>query len=62
MNNRKPTFLDCPPRYTRTPRSDQSPVEYASALEYKDTGYTPAWWAALLVLTIIALFVIVATA
>ena len=31
MKMKKPTFLDCPPRYTRTPRVDQTQAEYGSA-------------------------------
>ncbi len=34
--NRKPSFLDCPPRYTRTPRLDQSMAEYAEAMHKAD--------------------------
>lgn len=34
--SRKPTFLDCPPRYTRTPRLDQSMAEYAEAVHKAD--------------------------
>lgn len=29
----KPTFLDCPPRYTRTPRDSRGPATCAAALE-----------------------------
>ena len=29
----KPLFLDCPPRYTRTPRDSRGPVTCAAALE-----------------------------
>jgi hypothetical protein len=30
---KKPTFLDCPPRYTRTPRTGQSDADRGCALE-----------------------------
>ena len=43
---RKPSFLDCPPRYTRTPRTNQSAADYGSAVErQRPTGYPALWWA-----------------
>lgn len=60
---RKPSFLDCPPRYTRTPRTDQSSADYGSAVERsRDTGYSWLWWATISAISIVGFVVVVATA
>ena len=60
---RKPSFLDCPPRYTRTPRTDQSGADYGSAVERsRDTGYSWLWWATISAISIVGFVVVVATA
>lgn len=51
---RKPTFLDCPPRYTRTPRLDQSMAEYAEAIERADSGHFFGWGDAIMAVAIVA--------
>ena len=62
----KPTFLDCPPRYTRTPRTDQSGADYGSAVERtrdtRDTGYSWLWWVTISAISIVGFVVVVATA
>lgn len=59
----KPTFLDCPPRYTRTPRTDQSAADYGSAVERpRDTGYGWLWWATISAISLVGFVVVVATA
>lgn len=59
---RKPTFLDCPPRYTRTPRLDQSMAEYARVIHRKNTGYSPVWWCTIVTLATVAAIILVVTA
>lgn len=54
----KPPFLTSPGAYTRTPRTDQSRIEYACAVEVKARPYTPAWWYAMAVITVVATVVI----
>jgi hypothetical protein len=43
----KPLFLDCPPVYTRTPRTVADDVRYANAIESapRETDYPVLWWA-----------------
>lgn len=50
---RKPTFLDCPPRYTRTPRLDQSMAEYAEAIERADSSNFFGWGDAIMAVAIV---------
>lgn len=59
----KPLFLDCPPAWTRTKSLDQTPADYASAIErVGGTGYSPSWWVAMALITAVATVVIVWTA
>ena len=51
---RKPTFLDCPPRYTRTPRLDQSMAEYAEAVHKADSDNFFGWGDAIMATAIVA--------
>ena len=57
----KPLFLDNPQRYTRIRRDTVSDIDYACAIEHVERSYTPLWWAALVVLSCVACFVIVVT-
>ena len=45
----KPRFLDCPPAYTRTPRTVANPARYANAIEStpRQTDYPVLWWVAI---------------
>lgn len=56
------TFLDCPPRYTRTERTADGDVRNAYAVEHTPTGYSKAWWVAIVIVCIAAAVVIVAGA
>ena len=56
----KPLFLDCPPRYTRTQRQTANDVDYACAIEQRRSDYSQAWWAAMLIVSVVAVVVIVA--
>lgn len=56
---KKPTFSDCPARYTRTPRLDQSMAEYASGIERKRTSEPRGWWFAVIALAIVAAYFVV---
>jgi len=55
----KPLFLDCPPAWTRTKSLDQSPADYASAIERtRGTDYSPSWWTAMAFIAAVATVVI----
>lgn len=50
----KPLFLDCPPRYTRTQRSQADDVGNACAIHgvNRKGGYSRAWWIAMLLIAL----------
>ena len=56
------SFLDCPPRYTRIQRTGDSDARQAYAMEHTPTGYSKAWWVAIVIVCIAAAVVIVAGA
>lgn len=57
----KQPFLDQPAAWTRAPRTGQSTVDQACALEqHRDRNYSTGWWVVMLVLCVAALLAIVA--
>ena len=55
----KPLFLDCPPAYTRTKSLDQTPADYACAIERtRSTDYSPSWYVWMAAIAAVATVVI----
>lgn len=54
-------FLETPAKFTRSQRCSQTPAEYACAVETpcRPTGFTPAWWIAMTIVSVAGGLVII---
>jgi len=51
--NMKPEFLTSPAAWTRAPRTSQSAVDAACAIQrQRETGYPLAWWVAMILICV----------
>jgi hypothetical protein len=55
-------FLTSPQAWTRVRNVDQSPVDYACAVERTSTDYSPSWYVVMAFIAAVATVVIVWTA